>query len=313
MLDFQEHLAGLIGLGRELVGKLTTNHQTNDIRHLQLVGRLGGHPLAVTHDGDVVGDPLDFCHLVGDVDNAHALVTEHVDDPEQVLHFFLGQRGGGLVEHQHLGVVGDGLGDLHHLPLGDRHGAHDPVGIHVDFQLLENLHGIFVHFFLVDHDPAVGGIPAQPDVVHDGALQSLVQLLVHHGHAIVQGLTAALEVHFLAVQEDLTAILFVNTEQALHQGGLTGAVFPHQGMDGTGLDLQADIVQGFDTGEGLCDILHSQKNRFLHICVPPLGQKLTNVRFFGAFRRHPPAHDPLCCAVNGCAGKGFSLFDKGFL
>ena len=215
---------------------------------------------------------------MGDVNDAHALIPEHVDDPEQVLYFFFRQGGSGLVKYQYLGIIGNGLGDLHHLPLRNGHGAHDPPGVNVDLQLLEHLHGVFVHLLLIDHDPRNGGITAQPDVVHNRALQGLVQLLVYHGHAIVQGFPAALKVHFLTVQEDMTVVLFVNAEQALHKGGLSRAVFTHQGVDRSRLYFQGNMVQGLYAGEGLGDILHSQKNRFLHMCVPPLGQRMTERR-----------------------------------
>ena len=215
---------------------------------------------------------------MGNVNDAHALIPEHVDDPEQVLYFFFRQGGSGLVEYQHLGIIGNGLGDLHHLPLGNGHGTHDPPGVNVDFQFLKHLHGVLVHLLLVNHDPGNGGIPAQPDVVHNRALQGLVQLLVYHGHAIVQGFPAALKVHFLTVQEDMTVVLFVNAEQALHKGGLSRAVFTHQSVDGSLFYFQGNMVQCFNARESLGDILHSQKNRFLHMCVPPLGQRMTERR-----------------------------------
>ena len=184
IVDLQRDLAGLVGFRRKLVGQLTSDHVADDIRHFELGRGLGHHVRTVAHDGDIVGNPLDFRHLVRNVDNTHTAVTEHVDDPEQVLNLFFGQRGGGFVEDNDLGLVGDRLGDFHHLPLGNRHGAHDASGIHIDAELFKDRLGILQHFLFVDHDPADGGIAPQPDVVHDRALERLVQLLVHHGHAV---------------------------------------------------------------------------------------------------------------------------------
>ena len=129
------------------------------------------------------------------------------------------------------------------------------MGIHVDAQLLKNRHGVFVHFPLVD-DAAHGGIAAQPDVVHDGALQSLVQLLVHHGNSVVQGVPAVFEVDLLALQENRAAVLAVNTEETFHQRGFSGTVFAHEGVNRAAVDRERDLVQGLDAREGFCNVCH---------------------------------------------------------
>ena len=90
----------------------------------------------------------------------------------------------------------------------------------------------------------------------------LVQLLVYHGNAVLQGFLGVLEVDLLALQIDVTGILGVNAKEAFHQGGLTGAVFAHQGMDRTGPHGQIDTVQSLDTGEFLGNALHAQQDGF---------------------------------------------------
>ena len=206
---------------------------------------------------------------MGDVDNAHAPVPQHVDDAEQMLHFLLGEGGGGLVEDNDFGVVGNSLGDFHHLPLRDGHGTHDPVRIYVDVQLLEDGHGVLIHFALIDGNAADGGVAAQPDVVHNTALQSLIQLLMHHGHAIFQCFFGAFEVNFFPIQINMSVVLVVNSEQTLHQGRLTGAVLAHQCVNSTALKLQTDMIQSLDAWEGFGDILHFQQNILLHTAFLP--------------------------------------------
>ena len=264
VFHLQIDLAGLVGLGRELVAQLAAHHQSDDVVHLQLGGGPGGHPGAVAHDGDFIGNPLDLGHLVGNIDNTHSAAAEHVDNLKQVLHLLLRQRGGGLVKYDDFRVIGDSLGDFHHLSLGNGHGAHDPVGVHLNAQLFEHLHGVLVHFALVDHGTD-GGIPSQPDVVHDRALQGLVQLLVHHGDAIFQGFLTAFEIDLFSFQVDAAAVLGINAEQALHQRGFAGAVFSHEGVDGACLDRQRDMIQCLDAGECLCDVRHLQQDILLHI------------------------------------------------
>ena len=95
-------------------------------------------------------------------------------------------------------------------------------------QFLEYRHGILIHFLFVDSQSAHnGGVTTQPDVVHDTALECLVQLLMHHCNAVIQSLPAALEVNFFAFQIDVSAILAVNAEKTFHQRGLAGTVFAH--------------------------------------------------------------------------------------
>ena len=254
----QVHLAGLIGLGGELIGELTAYHQFDNLGHLQLGGRPGGDPGAVPHDGDFVGNPLDFRHLVGDVDDAHAPVPEHIDNLEQVLHFLFRQGGGGLVKDDDFGVIGNRLGNFHHLPLRNGHGAHNPSGIHIDVQLIKNCLGVFIHLLFVYSHTQGLGIPTQPDVVHNRALQCLVQLLVNHGYPVVQGFLTAFEIDFLAFQVNMTLILVVNAEEALHQGGFSCTVFTHEGVYGACLYLQRNMVQSFYAWESLCNVYHSQ-------------------------------------------------------
>ena len=63
--------------------------------------------------------------------------------------------------------------------------------IDIDAQLVENGHGILGTFF--SHRPRGRdlGVTPQPDIVHNIALQSLIQLLMNHGHAIFQRLFAS--------------------------------------------------------------------------------------------------------------------------
>ena len=78
--DLEIDLAGLVGLGRELVAQLTADHQADDVIHLQLGRGLRGHPGAVAHDGDLIGDALDFRHLVRNINDRHAPIPEHVNN-----------------------------------------------------------------------------------------------------------------------------------------------------------------------------------------------------------------------------------------
>ena len=213
---------------------------------------------------------------MADIDDAAAFLLQHIDDAEQVLHLGLGQRGGGLVKDDDLGVIADGLGDLHHLPLGDGQGGHDRLGVDGHLQGAEDLVGTLGHDALADHDTAHLGIAPQPQVVLHSAGQGLVQLLMDHGHTVFQGLLGAFEVDLLAIQGNGAGVPVIDPEQTLHQGGLAGAVLSHQGVDRARPNGEVDVIQSLDAGEFLADPLHFQQNWMIHeyssslLCVEPL-------------------------------------------
>ena len=119
-----------------------------------------------------------------------------------------------------------------YLPVAHGQGGHDGLGVHVHFQRVENLLGALGHQALAHHDARHLGVAAKPEVVLHAAGQGLVQLLMHHGHAVFQRLLGAAEVDLLAVQLDGARVLVVDAEQALHQGGLARAVLAHQSVHG---------------------------------------------------------------------------------
>ena len=243
------------------IGQLTADHLGDDL----LFGHVGDVPLAdvvaVTHDGDFVGDDLDLVHLMADVDQSDALLLQLVHDAEQRLDFVRGQRGGRLVQDQHLAVCGDGLCDFHHLHLCDAQAAQLCVGVDVQLQLFQQVIGIFIHLGMVhdgDGTSLLGGIAAQPDVLCHGAGRDGLQLLMHHCDAAVQCIQRGGDVDLLAFVLDLALIHLVNAEHAFHQGGLTGTVLAHQGHDFAGAELQLRVVQRFHAGEGLYHAFHYQ-------------------------------------------------------
>ena len=271
-------------LGRIGCAQLATAHVPNDLCAEGIVVRAvfglvaGGNPASVAHNGHVVGNAPDFLHLVGDINDAYAACLEHIDDGEEHLNLRLGQGRGRLVQHNNLGVEGNSFCNFHHLTARNGHGGHDGTRVDVDaeflkIQILKDLHGHVV-FGLVGNEGHLSAaeldsrIAPEPNVVHHATLQRLIQLLMHHGDAVVQRIAGRLEVNLFAVEPDCARILAVNAEKALHQRGFTGAVFAHECMDGTGTDGQLCIVKRFDAGEGLADAFHAQQNIvFLHVCL----------------------------------------------
>ena len=104
----------------------------------------------------------------------------------------------------------------------------------------------------------LGGVAAQPDILSHGTGRDGLQLLMHHGNAAVQCIQRVRNNDLFSLVFDLALVHLVNAEHALHQGGLTGTVFAHQGHNFTGAELQLRVVQRFYAGEGLDHAFHYQ-------------------------------------------------------
>ena len=193
-----------------------------------------------------------------DVDDPAAAILQLLNDAEEMVDLLLGQRGGGLVHDDDLRVVRERLGDLDHLHLRNRQIGHLLARIHVDAQLVEDRLRVAVHLRMIDEGPLLGIAP-QPEVVHHRHLRHQVQLLVHHGNAVLQRFLRGAERDRTATEQDLACIGMVDAEQALEQRGLARAVLAHQGVHGMGSDLQLRIVQRLDAGKALVDAAHLQQ------------------------------------------------------
>ena len=182
-----------------------------------------------------------------------------------MLHLFLGQRGRRLIKYNDFRVIRDSLGDLHHLSLGNGHRAHDPLRVDVDAKLFKNRFCIAEHLRLVDDNARDLRIPPEPEVVHDRPFERLIEFLMHHGDAVHQRLLAAVEVDLAALEIDVAAVLVVNAEQAFHQCRFACAVLAHERVDGSGLDLETDVIQCPDAREGLGNIRHPEQHGLFHL------------------------------------------------
>ena len=125
---------------------------------------------------------------MGNINQGDALLFQHPHHFKKFIYLLHGQGGGGLIQNNYLRIVGNCLGDLTHLPLGDRHIPHRLGQIDGHAKLAEQLGRLFLHAALI-HDPhGVGGVASQEQIVDDIPLQALVKLLVNHGDSIFQGI-----------------------------------------------------------------------------------------------------------------------------
>ena len=134
---------------------------------------------AVAQHRHGVADLLHLLELVADEQDADPVGPELLQEVEQHHGFVGGERGGRLVEQQHLGAERERLGDLDELHLGDAEPRHRHAGIDVEAQHVEPVLRARVDPGIVDrrHDPAREVL--QHNVLAHREARDEVALLMH--------------------------------------------------------------------------------------------------------------------------------------
>ena len=210
---------------------------------------------AVPHDRHAVGDPLELLQAVRDVHDAVAALAQVAGDAEELVDLGLGERRRRLVHDQDVRVVGQRLGDLHHLLLGDGEPGHARRRVELQVELLEQLGGLAVERPVVQQD-AAARLPPDEDVLGHGQVAHEVQLLVDDADAEVLGGARRGDLHLAALDPDRAGVPLVDPGEDLHQRGLARAVLAHQRVDLAGAQLEARVLERLDAREALGDVGH---------------------------------------------------------
>ena len=112
--------------------------------------------------------------------------------------------GGRLVENHHLGLEGNRARDGHRL-LTSAGKAFDLLidRVHVDLQAIEDRPRVAMHAGAIDEDPEAAGPAAEENVLADVEISAQSEVLVDHLDAEIAALVRALEMHRLAVDQDV--------------------------------------------------------------------------------------------------------------
>ncbi len=239
---------------REHLGDLAANHQLDDFVARNIRSLVLTNESPVAEDRHLVGDLEQLVHFVGDVDDARALGLERADDPEQVLDLAFRQRRGWLIHDQDVGIVRDGLGDLDHLPVGDREVAHFRFRIEGNVEALEQLPCAPSHLLMAHEAEGVQRLAADPDVLSDGHVIHQVELLMDHGDAVLESIEGRRQLDLLPLQFEGAGIGRVDPGDDLHQRRLARAVLAHERMDVTALQPERHVVEREHAGEGLPNV-----------------------------------------------------------
>ena len=173
--------------------------------------------------------------------------------------FLQGQRGGRLVEHQHLDVAGQRLDDLDHLLVAHREAADLGAGLEVHLEQVQQLLRPPVHRSLVDQAEGTERLLVGEDVFRHRQVGHQAELLEHHADARLLALMGVVKRNLTAVEEDPARVGSVGAGQDVDQRGLARAVLAHQRQDLPVRHVQRHVGECLDAGEGLRDALDPEQ------------------------------------------------------
>ena len=279
MVELEGHLrqvGGVVILAVVGVADLAADHHEAD-----LLLRAGGvhlravevaDDLAVAQNGEVGALLQDLVHVVGDEDDALAVVLELVDELIEELAALQGEGGGGLVHDEDLRLVGHAAHDLDELAVlkavfVDAVGGLDMAQAEAVQKLLRGL----VDLAHVEKAVCHGKFVEAPgeDIFRHGAVGDGVGLLEHHADAVQLGVHHAGGVPGLTLIEHFAAGRLLHTGDNGCDGGFAAAVLTDETADLTAVEADIHITERPGRSE-ILDHVPDLDDRFLLHTRPPL-------------------------------------------
>ena len=224
------------------------------------------HPAAPQHRHPVA-QVDDLGQLVADEHHRPALVPQAAQQGDQLGHLGGGQRGGGLVQDQHLGAPVEGLEDLHPLAGPDRKVPDPAAGIDAETVTLRQLGDVAHGPVEVEQAAPAQRLPPQHQVLGHREVADEAEVLLHHADAEVESVAGGVDHHLPAGDLDGARRGRGQAEQHLHQGRLPGAVLAEQAVDAGRLDREIHGVVGHHARVALGDAAHAHGRRPGRPCV----------------------------------------------
>ncbi len=200
-----------------------------------------------------------------DEDGRDLLPLQFADQIQHMLDFADGQRGGGLVHDDELGIEGEGTGDGNRLLLPSGQFA-DRVAHrwHARAELADHGLRLLLDARAVDHadrhaEQALGGLSPQEDVGGDVLHSREGEVLIDHLDPALADLAWRMAADVGAVEVNRAAIRLVDAGDDLHQGRFAGTVVADQSHDFAGIDLEIDAEQDLDRPEMLLDAVEFEQ------------------------------------------------------
>ncbi len=228
---------------RELVGDLSTNHLFDDAVLVDLVDAAAVNILAVTEDRDFVADLKDLVHLVGDVDDADALLLQAADVFKQDVDLGVRDGRGRLIHDDDRCVTGNRLDDLDQRDVGYGQVAHEGFRVVMEAKFVHQCLRICPKLFPVYHFRRIQRLTAEENVFSDRHVEDRAELLMDGCDTHLKHGLRSLGLDLFTLEEDVALVSLVNTVDDLHQRRFACAVLTAQGVNAARSQLQVDLVQ----------------------------------------------------------------------
>ena len=121
---------------------------------------------------------------------------------------------------------------------------------------VEQLARLAVHGLPVDLPAGLGRLTAHEDVLRNGEVFQLVQLLKDDADTAFALLLNAARHDLLTLVDDLTLVVGVDTGKHFHNGGLACAVLTEQNVNFARFRVKMNMVQCQNARELHCNIVH---------------------------------------------------------
>jgi hypothetical protein len=175
-----------------------------------------------------------------------------------MLAFAHGQRAGGLIHDDDLGVGSERGGNLDELFLAGGEFADRAIDIEIRFDLAQHGLGAFAHFAAIQPTGMIGEF-AQAQVFGDGQVGAKGEFLMDHGNALLAGCQRCLGLEWAAFDLDFPLVGDIDAGEDFAQGTFAGAIFSHQCVTSAALNFKANCIESEHAGETFGDAMEREE------------------------------------------------------
>ena len=226
--------AGLLRAGVQLNGPADHHSDELGFRRDALID--GADVLSVPQHSYAIAQTENLLELVGDVQDCNAAALKLGDQPEELLHLRLRERGGGLVKDEELRFLRDCPQNLHGLAISHAQGQEGGSRIQVHGKQIKEGTGPGVQIALV-HDAEQARLTVCIDVLCNIEIQEDAELLVDDADPRPARVQGGVETDGPPIEHNGAFISALCSGKDAHECALSRSVLPDHGVHLPGLDV----------------------------------------------------------------------------
>ena len=188
VIYFQKYIARCVFQRRINVSQLTANHLFYNFIITDIFHFPGAHIGTITHDGDIIRNLTELCHLMGNKYKGNTSVTQIAYDSEKCLNLIIRQGGCRLIQNDQLCFLRNCLCNFYGLHLGNGKFSQLFLGIKRHLYVIQPFLCLFIHGFMVDYLQRPYGFCRITSKVHifcNSSCRNRLKLLVYHCKAFL--------------------------------------------------------------------------------------------------------------------------------